>query len=110
MLNRKTQILGFGLSFAVILFMIWNGWSQIPDVNWNIDFRLVALAFLLHSLLLLAATFGWHLIFKQMAGSDELARDMRVYVISNAAKRLPGGLWGAASRVYLSKRGGVPEG
>lgn len=97
------------LSLAVLATMAYKGWGQISGFEWRINYWALVVAFLLYSLALFLAVLGWHLMFRGIAGSNGFWQDAKIYVVSNVARRLPGGLWGIASRVYLYKLEGFSE-
>lgn len=78
----------------------WIGiWSRF-------DPRYLAPAFATYSLALLAAAYAWHRIIAATTGLRNLRRDVKIYVVSAVARRLPGSLWGPALRMYWYRRFG----
>lgn len=112
LLGNKSRLVGVFIVAASLVGLAvfgYRSWESVPDVNWTISYSSLLIGFLLYSLTLAATVLGWHLVFDRVAGSRDFRRDAKIYVLSNAAKRLPGGIWGIAGRVYLYKQDGYDE-
>jgi len=106
---KRNKVLWVGLqtlfAIAALFFLgraLLTQWSQIKTFPWH--FRVVPL--ILSMAFQLAAIFFWATIWRHMVG-HLLAYPLRwidgirIYVLSNLVKYIPGSIWGYASRVYL---------
>jgi uncharacterized membrane protein YbhN (UPF0104 family) len=97
-------IIGGVACIVALVYLIWRnaaGWSTLTD---RFDARYLVLALLFHSGALLTAAYTWHRIVSTVAREGSLARNVRIYVTSAFARRLPGSLWGPALRMYWYRR------
>jgi uncharacterized membrane protein YbhN (UPF0104 family) len=91
------------ISAGILGYMIYSQRAALETFTW--DFRVVpvVLGFLVFSLdlLLVAVIWGW--IMNTIGKPLPLRTHLRVYLISNVAKRLPGTIWYVASRAQMYK-------
>jgi hypothetical protein len=71
------------------------------------DGRYLTLALPTYLVAMLLAMFGWHQLCRQAGMTGGLLLDATNYGVSTAAGRLPGGIWGLATRTYLYRVGQV---
>ncbi len=98
-------------AIAVLFFLglaLLTQWSQIKTFPWH--FRVGPL--ILSMAFQLAAIFFWATVWCHMVGRllvHPLRRidGIRIYVLSNLVKYVPGSIWGYASRVYLGSDKGL---
>lgn len=108
-MKKAAPFLILAASLSGFTILIYLSWEQASSVQWTIDWVPLALAFVAYSISLGAATLTWHLIYSSLAPSGNFRTNARIYILSNAARRLPGGIWGIGSRLYLYRLEGVPE-
>lgn len=96
-------------SIAGFAGLLYVSWKQGAAVEWRIDLVPLGAAFILYSITLAVATLGWHLISSDIASSEDFRTNASIYILSNAARRLPGGVWGVGSRLYLYHIEGFSE-
>ncbi len=83
-----------------LAYLVWQNvadWSSLPR---SFDPRYLIVASFFHSIALLTAAYSWHRMVASVAGESSLQRNLRVYVTSAFARRLPGSLWGPALRMF----------
>ncbi|MBI4320017.1 MAG: flippase-like domain-containing protein [Chloroflexi bacterium] len=108
-MKTVAPLLVLGVSLAGFAALIYLSWEQASAITWTIDWVPLVIAFVSYSLSLGAATLTWHLIFSSVAPSGSFRTNARIYIVSNAARRLPGGIWGIGSRLYLYRLEGFSE-
>ena len=89
---------------AALVYLVWrnaDGWSALRH---SFDDRYLFVAFVFHACALLTAAYSWHWIVGAVASEGSLTRNVRIYVTSAFARRLPGSLWGPALRMYWYRR------
>lgn len=109
MMRSRTIRIGFGLVSAAVCivclgWLVWrnkNGWTSLWG---SFDAHYLAIAFLGDSLTLFSAGYAWHRIVGVSADERQLSRNVRVYVTTAFARRLPGSIWGPAARMYWYQR------
>lgn len=95
---------------AVLFFLVRTlamRWSAVIAFQWH--FRLLPM--LASFALQLGATLFWASVWRYMLVRSgnllEWADGVKIYVVSNLAKYIPGSIWGYVSRVYLGREQGV---
>lgn len=111
--QNKALWAGLQALFVVAVFFflgqaLLSQWSQVKAFQWH--FRIVPL--LLSMAFQLAAIFFWATVWCYMVGrllAHPLRRidGVRIYVLSNLVKYVPGSIWGYASRIYLGSGKGL---
>jgi glycosyltransferase 2 family protein len=110
--NSKALRVGLqGLFIGVVLFFLIRtlvaSWAQIIAFPWH--FRALPLIGSL-GVSIIAGVFWasvWRLMVVQTGSSIAWADGVRVYLVSNLAKYVPGSIWGYVSRAYLGRDYGV---
>jgi hypothetical protein len=101
------RVLFTGAALFFLIRAIATRWALITDFSW--EFRAVPLVASL--VLQLAAMFFWAAIWRHMVMRSGCPigwiTGVRVYLVSNLAKYIPGSIWGYVSRVYLGEEEGL---
>lgn len=98
-----------GLAF-LIAFAVQHA-ADLPPVRWNARTVSAALAALgLYALTLLSAAVAWHLLLVSLGERSRLAVALPVFLVSQAAKYLPGNVGQYVGRVGLGRNAGLTTG
>ncbi|MBI2953466.1 MAG: flippase-like domain-containing protein [Chloroflexi bacterium] len=108
-MKRTTAGLMLFVSLAAFVVLLRVSWEQAAVVEWKINWLSLALACVVYFSGLGVSAFGWHLISSDLALGKSFRTNARIYALSNAARRLPGGIWGIGSRIYLYRLEGFSE-
>jgi uncharacterized membrane protein YbhN (UPF0104 family) len=92
------------LGALAIGWLVWRNASSWPLLWQSMRPAYLAAAFVAYSLALLVASYVWHRQLVVLEGGGSLGRDVRIYVATAFARRLPGSLWGPALRMYWYRR------
>jgi len=102
-----------GLTLVLVgLLCAFTGWvflrsaAEFWDYHWAIRYEALALAFLVYSVDLWLATVAWHTVCRVVMGEHPYLAGTRGYVTSLLFRRLPSGLFGIGSRLYLYEKMG----
>lgn len=90
--------------FFIFSFLVWNirnNWETISTLEW--DLRNTNTLWLLIFLVLVYSVnvVSWHLVIKALKAKVSLKKNLKIWIFSNIARLLPGGIWQYPSRVYL---------
>ncbi|MBI3967944.1 MAG: flippase-like domain-containing protein [Chloroflexi bacterium] len=94
-------------SFAALGWIAWSGYPALSEQPLRIAPGRLAAALGAYSVAVLSAAYGWHLIVRDLGGSTSIGFDVRAFLLSLAARRLPGGIWGLAGRLFLYRQTGT---
>lgn len=96
-------------AISLLAYGLYRNWEELAQYEWQLDYRPLALSFVLYSTALFVAIWGWHSIMSHLGSKARLARDAKLYCYSNLARRLPTFVWLFASRAYLYEREGIAK-
>lgn len=103
-LSRVRRAITIILS-AVALFglaaVVYDNWDMLRTFDWQIRYKPLLLTYPLYSLALALAILGWGWILRALGSTVSWGEHVRVYCVSNLARRLPGVLWYVVGRVVL---------
>lgn len=108
---RYKKLLSFivvGLVLGFIFINIFKNIDVLTSVQW--DFGGGHLLWIILALLpvYFVNTLSWHLITRSLGLKLSFSQNLRIWVLSNASRFIPGSIWQYAGRVYLSSQRGVP--
>lgn len=104
----------FSVVFVVLIFVfllsrILSQWNEIAEQITRINPFDVILAILLAMPVYILNTLTWHFITKSLQLNLKYRINLRIWLISNTARYLPGGFWQYPSRIYLLNEQKVPK-
>ncbi|MBI4507890.1 MAG: flippase-like domain-containing protein [Chloroflexi bacterium] len=85
-------------------------WPQLVALDRPPDSGWLLAAGGAYSAALALAVAGWRWLLQGFGVRRPWLEDAWLYTLSLAARRLPGGIWGAVGRVYLYRQAGAPTG
>lgn len=106
--------LGQALLVGLVIFFwgraLWVNWAELRRYRWEVHWGPLAasMAVLLAHLMLLALIWWWSLRFFGQSAPWRAA--MRVWLLAQIARYLPGGVWDSVGRVYLGGQAGFSRG
>ncbi len=92
------------ICFVSLLYLLWRNAPSLWLLRGSFEARFLIVGFVFHGLSLAVAAYVWHLIVALVAGETNQTRNLRIYVTTAFARRLPGSLWGPALRMYWYQR------
>lgn len=109
---RRLRWLSLGLAVVVMLVLapaLWREREQLRTFEWHIAPAWLIFACLMHWVTMGWSFVVWHLSVRRLAGeaAPGLHTDFSIYYTTLLARRIPGGIWYAAGRVWLYERVGV---
>ena len=108
-LLRLLLVLAVGLVAFILLRIIVDGWDEVVASYRSLDYRYLALSFLLGQLNVVSLMLLWWGLLKCAArgGGLPLASAAGIFASAWLGRYLPGRLWTAAGKVYLGRQKGV---
>jgi hypothetical protein len=96
-----------GLSFLFLTYYVYTNWNQLSCYQWNADYRFLSLSFVTYPLGFLLPLYAWHRMMRRLGEISDFRVNAKIYCYSCLPKRIPGGVWYIAGRVYLYKERGI---
>lgn len=83
-------------------------WPQVVRVADSLDYRWLGLAFGLCVVYRVLNAAGWGIILGALGQNMPPLQGVRLWLVAETMRWLPGSIWGYCSRVYQAQRAGVP--
>ncbi len=93
--------------YAYIAVRLWHDWSTLDLSAFQFRYSLLALSCLAQGGGTLVAIWTWMILLREMGYPIPFTRHVKVYTMSNLARRLPGFGWWVVGRAYMYDRDGV---
>lgn len=90
------------IAFSVLLINIYKNLSEIKSFSWNYSPINIILIILFLMPIYFSNGISWHLIVKALGGKATLVTNLRVWVLSNLSRFIPGGFWQYPTRILMS--------
>jgi uncharacterized membrane protein YbhN (UPF0104 family) len=84
-------------------------WDAVGDYQWDFNYMLLGLSFLLLVGALTCMVLIWRYILSAMGHSLPFKTSWRIWFLSNLGRYLPGKVWQVMGMVYLCEREDVPK-
>jgi uncharacterized membrane protein YbhN (UPF0104 family) len=95
-----------GLLFLVI-YQGWTNWDKLIPILSDAEYSRIIPAIIYYLLSLIAAIAGWLLIIRTFDHSPGWWKNIKIYSVTLAARRLPGTFWYVGGRILMYQRIGV---
>lgn len=99
----------FGLVLLSLTILLFKEWDQVKDWLYCLTLDLLLKVFTVYTGALVLAALTWYLIIRRLSGTTDVRIHLRVYCITNLARRLPGALWHVVGRAVLYEQAGLPK-
>jgi len=96
-------------SIALLTYGLVSNWEELINYRWEITYWPIVVGFSLYPVALLLAVVTWRGILDHLGAKSRWQQDLRIYCLSNIARRLPTPVWFAAGRVFLYDEIKVPK-
>lgn len=113
MTTRRIAILSAkALVAAAIVFAIgsalWQNWPAVARTATHLDLAWLGVAFAICLAYRVANACGWPLVLGALRFHLPVGRGVRIWLVSETMRWLPGSVWGFYSRVHEARKVGVP--
>jgi hypothetical protein len=92
------------LSGGILAYLIYSQRSIFEDVRFQIEIAPLLIAFVVFSFDLILVAAIWGNIMNTLGGQLPIGRHIRIYCLTNLARRIPGTIWYIASRAQIYRR------
>lgn len=107
---RRT--IGIGIIFVIFYFIgkvFYREGGKISEYNWSPHLFWLIFSILILSVVYLMAAYGWILIIRMLEVKIRCDKGLSIFFLSLFGRYIPGGVWTAMGRIYLSNREGIPD-
>ncbi|MGQ9629865.1 MAG: lysylphosphatidylglycerol synthase domain-containing protein [bacterium] len=95
---------------VVLLFMgrsLYRNWSGIREYRFHINLLLLAAAFAGSAISLISGAMGWVFVLSRLGVKLPLGKGMRIWVLSQLGRYIPGKLWLVLGKFYFAQEAGI---
>lgn len=96
--------------FIVLTTNIIQNWSVIKSLPWHFNGINAVLLLLFLCPIYLINSSSWFLVLRALGNRIGYLQSIRIWLLSNASRFIPGVVWQYGGRIYLSSNAGVPTG
>lgn len=107
-MNLK-KIVSFLLVIILLGFLFWNVINNLDTIKsfpWKFNFIQIILLLIFLIPIYMANVFSWYLVTKSQGLNISFKKNLRIWMLSNLSRYLPGGIWQYPTRVYLLSKEG----
>lgn len=97
------------ITLSILAWSVYREWDTLVAFDWHFSPAYLGLSFLCYSVGLSLWLTNWHGIMGRLAGFDNYRLNIKIYLYSAAARRLPGFVWYVGGLLYLYQQEGVPK-
>jgi len=109
MMKKIISYLFVLLVFAFLFWQIFWNRSTILSFQWRFSFSDVFLVIMFLLPIFIVNSFAWHLLTRALGAHISYSSNLKIWMFSNFARYLPGGIWQYPGRVLLLSREGVSK-
>jgi uncharacterized membrane protein YbhN (UPF0104 family) len=108
-LIKSAQVILILLIFYFLLKGLVSNWNQVKEFNWQFDWALLILSFVLQILTLFWLVKIWERMLRHTGSSVSYLKLFKVWFFTNLGKYLPGKVWQFLGMIYMLEKEGVPK-
>ena len=112
MTKRLLHWLKFLVPLVAAFFIgriIYRQWQQVRTFEWHFDLLYLFLSFLATSSWFFIRSYIWRFLVAHFGHTIPYRECIRIWVLSELSRYVPGTVWQYFSRIYLAGRWGVPS-
>ena len=108
-LFKLIQFFLIALIFYFLFKSLLANWSQIKDFNWQFNYYLLILSFVIQILALFWLVKIWQRMLRHTGSSVSYFKLFKVWFFTDLAKYIPGKVWQFLGMIYMLEKQGVPK-
>jgi len=108
--SRYRKLVSIGIVGVIFLFLarvLYRDWTKISTYQWDVNYYLLAFSFILMVASSIVIGLGWNLILRLLGAVVGYKRALKIYLLTELGRYIPGKVWTMVGKVYLLKREGV---
>jgi len=113
---ERYKIITWVIAFLLVIFvfyfltkLIYTNWHEIQTFDWHIDYLMLSLSLIILSMSFILLAFGWHLILRTLNAVTNPIECLRIYMISQLARYIPGKVFMFVGRLIMAEQLGVTK-
>jgi len=109
LLIKSAQVILILLIFYFLIKGLVSNWNQVKGFNWQFDWALLILSFVLQMMALFWLVKIWERMLRHTGSSVSYLKLFKVWFFTNLGKYLPGKVWQFLGMIYMLEKEGVPK-
>lgn len=107
--KRAVQIVAMLVIATFVGLAVWKSWSNLRGYQWNIQWGLLFVGFLLLVAQELSFALIWRSILRRLGSHLDIGAAERIYLSAEFVRYIPGNVWHVITRVLWAEQRGVPK-
>ena len=105
--RRVVSIVIVGVIFFFLARILYRDWTKISTYQWDVNYYLLTLSFILMVASSMVIGLGWNLILRLLGAVVGYRKALKIYLLTELGRYIPGKVWTMVGKVYLLKKEGV---
>ncbi len=105
--KRAFQVIIIGIVFFFLARILYRDWNKISTYDWDVNYYLLVFSFILMVVNSLVISLGWNLILRLLGAVVGYRKALKIYLLTELGKYIPGKIWTMVGKVYFLEKEGV---
>lgn len=105
--KRVFQVIIIGIVFFFLARILYRDWNKISTYDWDVNYYLLVFSFILMVANSLVISLGWNLILRLLGAVVGYRKALKIYLLTELGKYIPGKIWTMVGKVYFLEKEGV---
>ncbi len=105
--KRVFQVIIIGIVFFFLARILYRDWNKISTYDWDVNYYLLVFSFILMVVNSLVISLGWNLILRLLGAVVGYRKALKIYLLTELGKYIPGKIWTMVGKVYFLEKEGV---
>ena len=105
--KRALQVIIIAIVFFFLARILYRDWNKISTYDWDVNYYLLVFSFILMVVSSIVIGLGWNLILRLLGAVVGYRKALKIYLLTELGKYIPGKIWTMVGKVYLLEKEGV---
>lgn len=105
--KRVFQVIIIGIVFFFLARILYRDWDKISTYDWDVNYYLLVFSFILMVVSSIVIGLGWNLILRLLGAVVGYRRALKIYLLTELGRYIPGKIWTMVGKVYFLEKEGV---
>jgi len=105
--KRVFQVIVIGIVLFFLARILYRDWDKISTYDWDVNYYLLVFSFILMVVSSIVIGLGWNLILRLLGAVVGYRRALKIYLLTELGRYIPGKIWTMVGKVYLLEKEGI---
>lgn len=107
--RRILSVIVVNVILGFLLWIIIQNWGVVRSFPWRLNLYDLFLMVIILVFVYPIDAFSWHRLIRALGQNVDYLTNLKIWMVSNSARFIPGIIWQYAGRLYFAQRYGVPK-